>query len=84
MKTTKLSRKEINRIAIDLHVFSNPNFYSDFMANYSDEAEFFGYNEKHGYFFRHIKIFGSAELRFWIKSKKVSMVRDERKFNSFL
>ena len=84
MKTTKLNRKEVNRIAIDLHVFSNPNFYSDFMANYADEVEVFGYNEKQGYFFRHIKVFGSVELRFWVKSKKVSMVRDENKFNSFL
>ena len=84
MKTTKLNRKEVSRIAIDLHVFSNPNFYSDFMANYADEVEVFGYNEKQGYFFRHIRLFGSVELRFWINSKRVSMVRDERKFNSFL
>ena len=80
MKTTKLNRKEVNKIAIDLHVFSNPNFYADFMANYTDEVEVFGYNEKQGYFFRHIKVFGSVELRFWIKSKRVAMVRDEKKF----
>ena len=84
MKTTKLSRKEINRLAIDLRVFSNPNFYADFMANYSDEAEFFGYNEKQSYFFRHIKVFGSVELRFWIKSKRVSMVRNENEFGTLV
>ena len=84
MKTTKLNRKEINRLAIGLRVFSNPNFYADFMANYCEEVEVFGYNEKQGYFFRHIKVLGSVELRFWIKSKRVSMIRNEKKFNSFV
>lgn len=63
------SREGLYREAIKEGVYAHPNFQNDFLKTGSGEV--FGRTDK--YFFKIVPIFGGVELRFWTKSKRISI-----------